>query len=274
MRSVFAVTVSLMFFVGCERDYLPEDIAAEIVDACDFFPANGMAKRSDELFNDLHMKICALESKAARTACVMYWKDCLMQIRPQELTPDKRGRLLCEMLNFHGVRGLVNLYGAAGASRDEQLDLLIELLSRMRRHISTLQHDIEELTCKARTGLADNGIDSLTCMNAIGGYDSIAWSYENYILLLEYHRFDSVTKDLATELRNRMRQKFEAFLGRPMRTVDECRRDHRNRKAVEFPRMDPLGRSKDASMRIAGKKSELEKEIPNVEVEIEFQKGE
>ena len=139
---------------------------------------------------------------------------------------------VCSMrVNSH----MMTHVGKAGATREEQLDVMIEMLSFMRKHIQRLREDVESHPTGKNGRVVTDMKAFMAYTECVRSYNGAAINYENYIFGVEYSEFDLAVKELPDDIKTKMRRKFETFLGRPMRTNAECRRDLEGHIHREFP---------------------------------------
>jgi len=229
------IFLSVSLLCGCARDDVTEEINHAIDEVCSMRVNSHMMTRVGKLSDELSKKIFSLDNRIVQRACVRRWAAKLMSFNPDRLECSQRGDYLCDMLDRHGIRSIVWMYGKAGATREDQLDVMIEMLSFMRKHIQRLREDVKSHPTGKNGRVVTDMKAFMAYTECVRSYNGAAINYENYLFGVEYAEFDLVLKELPDDIKKKMRRKFEAFLGRPMRTNAECRRDLKGRIHREFP---------------------------------------
>ena len=123
-----------------------------------------------------------------------------------------------------------------GTSKEEAWEARFKLLAYARKHIRKLRASIRRPKGVVRRGcVVDDIVADRRFAEEAMGYNYAAGAYETQVRMMEADSFCRDIKDLPVDTKTRLRKRFEDFLGRPMRTLEQCRRDHKNKTATEFP---------------------------------------
>ena len=228
-----------VLFVGCMRDVVPPEINEAIQALQDAYMSNDrdVVQAAPKKFGELDGKISSIEDPQARLAS--YWRsiDKILSIDPEKIDLAYRGLYLCDVVKS-GLLSLADSMECKGASKEEAWEARFKLLSYARKHIRKLRASIQRPKGVERRGTGFDVKDAGAFeryMETRAGYNYAAGAYETHVRMMEAYSFCHDIKDLPVDTKTRLRKRFEDFLGRPMRTLEQCRRDHKNKTATEFP---------------------------------------
>ena len=236
---LITVVVAGSLLVGCMRDEVPAEINTAILEIQDAYMRNEQCSVQRALMKtrELNTMISLIDDMHVKRAC--YWRltKSFLDIDPDKIELRYRGRYLESVLR-KGFDNIDTLELALGTEKEEAWDARLKIISYVRHHVRRLRERIKlpdgvELH---GTMLVVKDMDAdRRCMDMVSGYNAIALRYENLLRRMEKHDFRDGIKDLPEDVRVRLLKKFEDYLGRPMRTPEQCDRDRKNGTAVEFP---------------------------------------
>lgn len=239
MTKLITVVAGGFLLVGCMRDEVPAEINTAIQEIQDAYMRNEQRnvqlalKKTRELYD----RISLIDDMRVKRAC--YWRltKSYLDVDPDKLELRYRGRYLESVLR-KGFDNIDTLELTLGTEKEEAWDARLKIISYVRHHAKRLRESI-----KLPDGVESHGTMLVVkdveadrrYMDMVSGYNAIALRYENLIRRMEKHDFRDDIKDLPEDVRVRLLKKFEDYLGRPMRTPEQCDRDRKNGTAVEFP---------------------------------------
>ena len=121
------------------------------------------------------------------------------------------------------------------------MDDLLKLLAYVRKHARKLKAAVQAMPTGEEGNMIKDGGAYAAYLDAEGGYNAVAAGYERYLLKMEADDLPYVIKGLTEDTKARLKKKIEDFLGRPMRTHEQCIRDFKNHTATEFSRINHSG---------------------------------
>lgn len=233
MRKSMVVFVICSIFLGggCVRDEVPPEIEEAMQDVASAYTRNfQVAGKKREA---LVARISSLDCPQVKLTC---YRRCILRILcldPKRIDLRYRGRYLSDVVQ-HVILS-VDVLVLTGAGKEEAWEARFKLLSYVRKHMRHLRESVQSMPKGEEGGvIRDVGVH-MAYLEAKTGYNAVASWYEECVIKMEKHDFLFDTKDLSECIRARLQKKFEEFLGRPMRTREQCHRDHWNRNAIEFP---------------------------------------
>ena len=240
MKVEMVIGVAACFlFGGCMRNDVPAEIEEAIQALQDAYMSNDrdVVQAAPKKFGELDGKISSIEDPQVRRAS--YWRciDKILSINPEKIDLAYRGLYLCDVVKS-GLLSLADSMECKGASKEESWEARFRLLSYVRKHIRKLRASIRMPKGVERRGTGFDVKDAGAFeryMETVEGFNYAAGEYEMHVRMMEADSFCRDIRDLPVDMKTRLQKRFEDFLGRPMRTLEQCRRDHKNKTATEFP---------------------------------------
>ena len=227
---MFACLITIMA-MGCSKDSIPEDIEAQMNEVIDAVKQpDTRAYETDAIF----AHISALSDKQVKIACLRRFveKTLSIDLSSQGLTNPRRSAVkrLCS-------GDIIYQSQMSGGTIDDAWDVWISLLSWHRAQADKLYGD-----GKLPKGLARHGNGGLIVLDyeAKRKYTERRLAYEmvvsNYTMILHMTEklFPENNMWLGKIDESRipvLKKKLEKFLGRPMRTSEQCVEDWKNKKS-------------------------------------------
>ena len=227
MRTVLMIVVTgIIFLAGCMHDEVPPEIEKAILEMHKTCTDN--VQMAGKKMSEVSRRIWELGDPHVKQACCRRWSEEIMRIDPDKIDRQHRGYYLADAV--HCGLGVANILDFAGASKEESWCVRIKLLSYARHHIQKFRTSLQAQSDVKRNTLKDRQVYHAYC-NAVHGYNYAARRYEIALVGVEMS-FD--VRGLSENAKERLRKKLEDFLGRPMRTYDQCMNCYRNNVAMEF----------------------------------------
>ena len=239
------VATGIGFLVGCTRDEIsleideaiPPEIDAAIRDAYDTYLSNvPLAKKKR---GAVSQKIAMICDPKIRTACLRRRIKGYLNIDPERIELRYRGRYLHDVIQDGFLTADAGLF--FGESKETALDDLLKLLAYVRKHARKLKAAVRAMPTGEEGNMIKDGGAYAAYLDAEGGYNAVAAGYERYLLKMERTDLLLCSRDLTEDAKARLKKKFEDFLGRPMRTPEQCIKDFKNHTATEFSRISHSG---------------------------------
>ena len=240
-RSMAVVVIGSMFLGGgCVRDEVPPEIEEAMRDVTSAYTCNSQVagKKREALV----VKISSIDCPQVKLSCYRRWIHKILCLDPESIALQYRGRYLSDVVQH--VILPADVLVLTGASKEEAWDARFKLLSYVRKHMWRLRESVQTMPKGEEGGVIKDGGVHMAYLEAKTGYSAVASWYEEYVFKMERHDFLFDIKDLPEDVRVRMQKRFEDFLGRPIRTPEQCIRDRKNHTATEFSR---ISRSADGS---------------------------
>ena len=226
-RSMAVVVIGSMFLGGgCVRDEVPPEIEKAILEMHKTCTDN--VQMAGKKMSEVSRRIWELGDPYVKQACCRRWTEEILRIDPDKIDRQHRGYYLGDAV--HCGLGVANILDFAGASKEESWCVRIKLLSYARRHIRRLRASLQAQSDVNWATLKNRQTYRVYC-NAVWGYNHAARMYEVALVSVETC-FD--VRGLSEDAKESLRKKLEDFLGRPMRTYDQCMNYYRKNVAMEF----------------------------------------
>ena len=245
---IMVVVTGIAFLAGCTRDEvapeidktIPPEIDEGIRDAYDTYLRNLPLARKKR--DAVSQKIAMIDDPKIRQACNRRCIKGYLNIDPEQIELRYRGRFLHDVIQY-GFRtadsGL--FFGESKECKETALDDLLKLLAYVRKHARKLKAAVQAMPTGEEGNMIKDGGAYAAYLDAEGGYNAVAAGYERYLLKMEADDLPYVIKGLTEDTKARLKKKIEDFLGRPMRTHEQCIRDFKNHTATEFSRINHSG---------------------------------
>jgi hypothetical protein len=238
---IMAVVTGIGFLAGCTRgevsteidETIPPEIDEGIRDAYDTYLKNiALARKKRGVVSQ---KIATIDDPKIRMACLRRCAERYLSIDPEMIELLYRGWYLYDVIHD-------GLYAADagvlfGESKETVLDDQLKLLAYVRKHARKLKAAVQAMPTGAEGNMIKDGGAYAAYLDAEGGYNAVAAAYEMYLLKMERVDLLYDIRGLTDEAKARLKKRFEDFLGRPMRTPEQCIKDRKNRRATEFSRI-------------------------------------
>jgi len=234
---VVVVIGSMLLGGGCARDEIPPEIEEAIRDVTSAYTSNfQVAGKKREV---LVAKISSIGSSQVKLLCYRRCVHKILSLDPKSIGLEHRGRYLSDVVQ-HVILS-ADVLVLSGASKEDAWDARFKLLTYVRKHMQSLHESVQAMPKGEEGGvIRDVGVH-MAYLEAKTGYNAVADWYEQYVFKMEKHDFLFDIKDLPEDVRRRLLKKLEDFLGRPMRTPEQCIRDFKNHTATEFSRIGHSG---------------------------------
>ena len=245
---IMAVVTGVAFLTGCTRDEvapemdetIPPEIGEAIRDAYDTYLTNLPLARKKR--DAVSQKIAMIDDPNVRQACNRRCIKGYLNIDPERIELRYRGRYLHDVIHDGFLTADAGLFfGESNECKETALDDLLKLLAYVRKHARKLKAAVQAMPTGEEGNMIKDGGAYAAYLDAEGGYNAVAAGYERYLLKMEADDLPYVIKGLAEDTKARLKKKFEDFLGRPMRTHEQCIRDFKNHTATEFSRISHSG---------------------------------
>ena len=237
-RSMAVVVIGSVFLGGgCVRDEVPPEIEEAMQDvtsayACKFQVAG---KKREALV----AKISSIGCPQVKLSCYRRCIHKILCLDPKSIDLRYRGRYLSDVVQHVILSADVLVLNGAG--KEEAWDARFKLLSYVRKHMRHLGESVQAMPKGEEGGVIKDVGVHMAYLEAETGYNAVASWYEEYVYKMERHDFLFDIKDLPEDVRVRMQKRLEVFLGRPMRTPEQCIMDRKNHTATEFSRISHSG---------------------------------
>ena len=242
------VATGIGFLVGCTRDEIspeideaiPPEIDEAIRDAYDTYLSNvPLAKKKR---GAVSQKIAMIDDPNVRQACNRRCIKGYLNIDPERIELRYRGRYLHDVIHDGFLTADAGLFfGESNECKETALDDLLKLLAYVRKHARKLKAAVQAMPTGEEGNMIKDGGAYAAYLDAEGGYNAVAAGYEVYLLKMEADDLPYVIRGLTEDTKARLKKRFEDFLGRPMRTHEQCIRDFKNHTATEFSRIGHSG---------------------------------
>ena len=240
-RSVAVVVIGSMFFGGgCVRDEVPPEIDEAIRDAYDAYLNNVPLARKKR--DAVSQKIATIDDPEIRLACIRRCIRRYLNIDPERIMLRYRGWYLNDVI-YDGLFA-ADAGVRFGESKETVLDDQLKLLAYVRKHARKLKAAVQAMPTGEEGRIIKDSGAYAAYLDAKTGYNAVALGYEKYLLKMERVELLYDIRGLTDETKARLKKRFEDFLGRPMRTPEQCINDLKNHTATEFSR---IGHSGDVS---------------------------
>lgn len=211
-RSLFIV-ISLLTLFGCER----QPFAAERTAECEAKAlirtlAANPTVRSVKDSRKVREKLMSLSGKNRRTSLWKEWRDALLEIPVERLSPSDRYGVIresCDLLDWSVVGALWDI----GGNYEDVWNLRFKTLDRLDAHVEKLR---------------------LLCHNEARSIDELCERWRSYLALSEFReqvvenheRFDFDERGKSSDMgkMDAIRKRFEQRIGRPVRKREEITR--------------------------------------------------
>ena len=230
MSMKMAVVVgSIILCVGCARDEIPQEIEEAMQDVTTAYTSNfQVAGKKRE---SLVAKISSISCPEVKLSCYRRYIRRILCLDPESIDLRYRGRYLGDVVQH--VILTADVLVLTGSSKEEAWDARFKLLSYVRKHMQRLHENVQTMPKGEEGGVVRDVGAHRAYLEAKTGYNAATCWYEQYVFKVEKHDFLFDIKDLPEDVKERLRKKFEDFLGRPMRPPEQCIRDHKNHAATE-----------------------------------------
>lgn len=199
-----------------------------------FMQPYGVTNRFSERGQSLRIEIGKIADPTNRRACIDRWVDELLSYdvgkedfyyRGQSITAIRR-------LIFYGVH---NAQFSAGESPEKMWDTYLRTVSWLH---SQLERLVKDCPPTGMDGICiTNDVQDDVFTKWVNCYNLCASDYDVTLQKLECNEFERWRyRGVSQETCDRLLKQLELFLGRPVRTPEQCRKDWRERR-VEFPRI-------------------------------------
>ena len=233
------VVVGGFLLAGCSRDEVPAEINAAIQEIQDAYMRNEQCNVQSALRKTgaLCNRMSLIDDVHVKRAC--YWRltKSFLDVDPDKLELRYRGRYLESVLR-KGFDSIDTLERTLGAEKEEVWDARLNILSYVRHHVRRLRESIklpDGVEVRGTMLVVKDVEADRRYMDTVSGYNATALRYENLIRRMEKRDFRDDIKDQPEEVRVRLLRRFEDYLGRPMRTPEQCDQDRKDGTVVEFP---------------------------------------
>ena len=227
MRTVLMIVVTgIIFLAGCMHDEVPPEIEKAILEMHKTCTDN--VQMAGKKMSEVSRRIWELGDPHVKQACCRRWVEEIMRIDPDKIDMQHRGCYLGDAV--HCGCGVANILDFAGASKEESWCVRIKLLSYARHNIRKLRTSLQAQSDVNWKTLKNRQVYYAYC-NAVGGYNHAARMYEVALVAVEMN-FD--VRGLSEDVKERLKKKLEDFLGRSMRSFDQCMDYYRKNAAMEF----------------------------------------
>ena len=248
-RTITMVVVTgIAFLAGCTRDEgapeidegIPPEIDEGIRDAYDTYLSNLPLARKKR--NAVSQKIAMIDDPNVRQACNRRCIKGYLNIDPERIELRYRGEYLHDVIHDGFLTADAGLsFGESMESKEASLDDLLKLLAYVRKHARKLKAAVLAMPTGEEGNMIKDGGAYAAYLDAEGGYNAVAAGYEVYLVKMERTDLLLCIRDLAEDAKARFKKRFEDFLGRPMRTPEQCIKDFKNHTATEFSRISHSG---------------------------------
>ena len=233
MRKIF-FAICLLVCASCEKRVVSFDTKKSVV-AVNAALRGGDGYRAVKLLKD---KIDSISDEKIKIACYCQWVDELMVLDISDIGYRQQStaiRIVQDLTRFDIPRSL----RSAGLPLADVWDVKIRGLSWQRKQLERLKPVgplPKGLELAKGGGLLVLDIDvKRKYLDWLGCYKSAASNYESCISHLEGRTFYIDTLRSTEEEKEILREKLRKYIGRPIRSEEELRRDAKNQKAMEFP---------------------------------------
>ena len=233
MRKVF-FAICLLICASCEKRVIPFDVKKSIV-AVNAALRDGNGYGAVKLLKD---KIDSIADEKIKITCYRQWVDELMVLDVSDIGYRRQSiaiRIVQDLTRFDIPRSL----RSAGLSLADVWDVRIRGLGWQRKQLERLKPVGSlpkglELSKGGGLNVSDLEVNK-KYMDWLSCYKSAASNYESQIRHLEGHTFYIDTLRSTEAEKEALREKLRRYIGRPIRSEEELRRDAKNYKAMEFP---------------------------------------
>ncbi len=245
---IMAVVTGVAFLTGCTRDEvapemdetIPPEIGEAIRDAYDTYLTNLPLARKKR--DAVSQKIAMIDDPNVRQACNRRCIKGYLNIDPERIELRYRGEYLHDVIHDGFLTADAGLsFGESMESKEASLDDLLKLLAYVRKHAPRLKAAVQAMPTGEEGSIVKDGGAYAAYLDAERGYNAVAAGYEMYLLIMERMYLLLYIRDLTEDAKARFKKRFEDFLGRPMRTPDQCIKDRKNHTATEFSRISHSG---------------------------------
>lgn len=232
MKQIVLV-VCLLYCCACEKKVVTVDIETEIAQSC----LNLKSQGESSTIRELVYKINTISNKATRITFYNLLIDGLMSLDISDSNYHQQGNIISRMWDL-----------VCSDIADGMIKADLTILDVWDVKIRTLGWQRKQLERLKPTGPLPDGLEwDGNCLNILnqdvnrkytewlGCYKSSARNYESHIRHLEGHTFYIDTLRSTEEEKEKLREMLRKYIGRPIRSEEELRRDAKNRKAMEFP---------------------------------------
>ena len=242
---IMVVVTGIALLAGCTRDEvspeideaIPPEIDAAIRDAYDTYLSNLSLARKKR--GAVSQKIAMIGDPKIRTDCLRRCIEGYLNIDPERIELRYRGEYLHDVIQDGFLTADAGLF--FGESKEAALDDLLKLLAYVRKHARKLKPAVQAMPTGEEGNIIKDGGAYAAYLDAERGYNAVAAGYEMYILKMERTDLLLCIRDLTEDAKARLKKRFEDFLGRPMRTPEQCIKDRKNHTATEFSRISHSG---------------------------------
>ena len=228
-----ALVVCLLYCCACEKKVATVDIETEIAQSF----LNLKRQGGSGTIRKLVCKINTISNKTTRIAFYNRLIDGLMLLDISDSNYYQQGNIISEMWDLVCSDIADGMIKAEFTILDVW-DVKIRALGWQRKQLERLKP----------AGPLPEGLEwDGNCLNILnqdvnrkytewlGCYKSSARNYESHIRHLEGHTFYIDTLRSTEAEKGALREKLKKYIGRPIRSEEELRRDAKNHTAMEFP---------------------------------------
>ena len=224
---LFALAFLCLMIFGCKKEtaseVTPEFVRRGLDRICKVYESELSGKSPCDM--DGVSQINRLKSPKERLACTRYFVDRLLSLKIDHLSYWRQS----DVIDFtkHTIMDVWRNLPNDDAGWEKRYDLELRLLEWRKRHV-------ERVKGKKPATPAPGDLDAEWEMSGWqliydGGITEYEWSLRNLETMFPY-----LTRQMSEAARNRIKMKIEAYLGRPMRTLEQLRADHKTKRHVVF----------------------------------------
>ena len=225
-KTTMLAVIAIITSGGCSRDAIPAKIDARINDVANGIsrPYRQWTEKVDSLFAD----IGALDDPRQKITCLRRLADKVLEIDVTAPDMEAPRSIAADITSLCRDR-IVSRMQMSGGTIEDAWDVLIPMFAWMRTQADKLYGDGK--LPKGTTRLKGGGLRTTDheayrqYAKRRDAYDLIATDYGSYLNFAE-KRFPDPSNGTIDESRiPALKKKIEKFLGRPMRTREQCEKD-------------------------------------------------